>query len=312
MNEKDLLKVIQGISHKTGYKRTGDDAAVIGHTVVSTDQFIEGTHFTWDQMSPLEIGYKAVVQALSDLAAMGARPKAVLASLAWPPAEQERILAVFKGIGVACMDYGVPLAGGDISACRELTYMDFTVIGETIHPIEKKGAKPGQLLVLSGPLGLAEAGRRALKDNLNYPNLKLAFIKPTAQIDLARRLCNMNIITTLTDVSDSLSKSVHQISEHSGCGFEIDYKKLPMHPELLRFCTEQKLDIKDFLFNAGEDYQLLMTMITGASEKMITDLGLIPIGYAVEGDASKDNQVTYTQEGKTLPLTEVGWDPFNL
>jgi thiamine-monophosphate kinase len=260
MTEQQRLEHIHAISRRTGFEPTGDDAAIFGELVVSTDQFIEGTHFTWRQMSPKQVGYKAVVQALSDLAAMASRPKAVLASLAWPKKDDDVITAVFSGIEQACIEYRVPLAGGDITSSGALTYMDFTVLGETARPARKKGARAGDLIAVTGPLGRAKGGLYCLDHGLNEERLVEAFRSPRARIETALALNEAGALTALTDISDSLSKSLHDFLRHSQTGARIDFARLPTDDDLRRLCEKKNLSLKDFMLYGGEDYELLMTL----------------------------------------------------
>jgi thiamine-monophosphate kinase len=316
MNEKELLRHIQKISHRTGYTYTGDDAATLrfsgadSRLVVSTDQFIENTHFTWDNMTGEEVGHKGLVQALSDLAAMAATPIAVLCSAAWPQAQQEKILQIFKGIEAACLQYHVPLVGGDISHSSALqTYLDFTVIGQCAQPLLKNGAKPGDLIAVSGPLGGAFGGFRCLTQNLNFSEsaqLLNAFKNPRARIDLAKELAPAGVITSLTDISDSLCVSLSELSTHSGCGLEIALEAIPRLPALESLCEAQGWPLKDFLLGGGEDYELLMTLDKNTAPSLMLDHGLVVIGKVTTTTNS------YSENKKIYPLPELGWDPFTL
>lgn len=313
MTESELLEYIQSISQRTGFNGVGDDAAVIQNLslapwIVSTDQFIEGTHFTWQQMTPEELGYKAVVQALSDLAAMAAEPKALLCSLAWPLDATEKIKAVFKGIERACLAYKVPLVGGDISRSSTQTYMDFTVMGQNPTP-PRCSIKAGNLLAVSGPLGSASAGWRALEKNLHSleaQELIALFKKPKAQILKALSLNSENYITSLTDISDGLSTSVLRLGKKARCGFTLTLEKIPRLKSLDVLCEEQNWPVKNFLLGGGEDYQLLLTLDPHVPEKWLLDHGLAVIGHA------HNDQNTYSEKNKIHSLEEVGWDPFIL
>lgn len=306
MTEQDILRKIQRMSQRTGYNVLGDDASVLGDLIVSTDQFIEGTHFNWNQMSPREIGYKGAIQALSDLAAMAAHPVGLLCSASWPRGDEERMFEVFAGIESACSEYETPWAGGDISVAPS-TFMDFTVLGHTAEPSLKSHARAGDLIAVTGPLGSAHAGFLALSSARHFPQLIEAFRKPKTHVQTALRLRAEQALHASTDISDSLSKSLHQICAHSRVGARIDLDKIPRSPDLERFCDESGLSLPELLLQGGEDYQLLMTLASDTSEKVISDNGLCVIGEILTSP-----QVTYIESGKERELTEVGWDPFNL
>jgi len=307
VSEKEFLDFIQGVSRRTGFEQTGDDAAIVAGQVISTDQFLEGTHFTWKQMTPEQIGYKAAVQALSDLAAMASPPLALLCSAAWPRGTQERMRAVFLGLEQACLEYGVPLVGGDITSSQALTYLDITVIGRDENSPRKKGARPSDLVAVSGPLGSARGGLYCLDHGIASPKLVDAFQKPRAHIETARTLNRSGFITALTDTSDGLSKSLHEIARHSQVGFEIQAARLPVARALKELCAERGLDLKDYVFHGGEDYQILMTLKPETSEKLISDLGLTVIGRVVSA-----LQITVDFGNEKQKIPEGGWDPFIL
>ncbi len=306
MKERELLKIVQGISQRTGAKNLDEDAAIFNDLIISTDQFVENTHFRWDHHKDAqEIGYKGVVQALSDLAAMATKPSGLLMSAALCKYHKNNWTAIFKGVEQACLEYQVPLIGGDLTQSTSLTYLDFTVFGFNKNPSLKKGAKPGDLLAVSGYLGLAAAGLLCLENQWTYHELTKAFIRPQAQIQKAIAASQSNALTSLTDISDSLARSMQDLGRHSQCGFEIDLAKIPFHPELARFCSEKNSDMQNLLLYGGEDYQLLMTLSPHLSEKLISDLGLFVIGNATAG-----NENFYFLNGEKKIITEVGWDPF--
>jgi thiamine-monophosphate kinase len=313
MKERELLKIVQGISQRTGAKNLDDDAAIFNDLIISTDQFVENTHFRWDyHKNAEEIGYKGVVQALSDMAAMATAPSGLLLSAALCKYHKNSWTEIFKGVEQACLEYKVPLIGGDLTQSSSLTYLDFVVFGFNTQPVLKKGARPGDLLAVTGPLGSAAAGLLCCENQWNYSDLVNAFIKPKAQIQKALTLAQSNSLTSLTDISDSLARSSQDISRHSHCAFEIELEKIPYSLELEKLCREKNKSLQNLLLFGGEDYQLLLTLSPSkinqqSLEKVISDLGLHVIGKAVPGDEN-----FYISDGKKTTMTEVGWDPFDL
>ena len=308
MKERDLIKFIQTISRNTGAQLVGDDAAVLNELVISTDQFVENIHFQWSlHKNPQQVGFKGVVQALSDLAAMATRPAGLLVSAALSLDQTDKWTSFFEGIEEACLHYKIPLLGGDLTRSSQGTYLDFVVLGYQSKPILKRGAQPGDLLAVSGPLGSAAAGLLSLQNKWEYASLQKAFLQPQAQIATALELHKLNAITSLTDISDSLCKSVLDLSTHSNCGFEFNVHKIPIENELKHMCDKHLLSLTDFLLAGGEDYQLLMTLPENSSAKLISDHGLTVIGRATKGQEN-----FYMIDKKKYPVTEVGWDPFHL
>ncbi len=308
MKERDLLNILQGISQRTGAKHLDDDAAIFNDLIISTDQFVEHTHFRWEHhKSAQEIGYKGTVQALSDMAAMATKPSGLLLSAALCKYHKNSWAEIFKGVEQACLEYQVPLLGGDLTQSTSLTYLDFVVFGFNTQPALKKGAQPGDLLVVSGPLGSAAAGLLSCENNWSYPELQKAFLKPQAKIQTSLQLAKSGVLSALTDISDCLARSAQDLARHSQCGFEIDVAQIPHHAELLKFCAERNKKIDNLKLYGGEDYQLLMTLSERTSEKLISDLGLAVVGRAVSGTEN-----FYILDGQKSPMTEVGWDPFGL
>jgi thiamine-monophosphate kinase len=316
MKERELLKIIQGISQRTGAKFLDEDAAIFNDLIISTDQFVENTHFRWDyHKSAEEIGYKGVVQALSDMAAMATKPSGLLLSAALCKYHKNSWTDIFSGVERACLEYQVPLIGGDLTQSTSLTYLDFVVFGFNPSPALKSGTQPGDLLAVSGPLGSAAAGLLCCENLWDYPEMKKAFVQPEAQITTALQLAKSLNLTALTDISDSLARSTQDLGRHSQCGFEINIAKVPFHPELEKLCREKNRNLQRLQLYGGEDYQLLMTLKPGTSEKIISDLGLFIIGEARSKNSSKDHngdEIFYVLNGEKIPMTEVGWDPFDL
>ncbi|MCC6138001.1 MAG: thiamine-phosphate kinase [Bdellovibrionaceae bacterium] len=308
MNEKDYLKLLQQISQETGHTQIGDDAAIIApSTVISTDQFIEGTHFLWSHMSAENLGYKAVVQALSDLAAMAALPTGLLTSIAWNTDHNERIAPFILGIKKACLDYSVPLVGVDISRSHKLFYADITVTGATPRPVKKSGARPGDIVAVTGTLGDARAGLESLDTKTSFTAFTERYEKPKAHIQTALKLSKQRAVRAMTDTSDSLSKSLFSLAEHSQVGFIIDDESIPVSNELRQYVLSQNKNLSDYKWNSGEDYQLLLTLPHSVNPRVLTDHGLTAIGRV-----TKERELLLKTSGGLSPLTEVGWDPFDL
>lgn len=308
MKEKDFLNQLHQISLRTGHRHIGDDAALIApSTVISTDQFIEGTHFLWSHMDAEKLGYKAIVQALSDMAAMAAMPTSILTSLAWHESHSNRIAPFLRGVEQACLDYSVPLVGGDISRSDSLFFADIVVTGCTPRPIKKAGARPGDIVAVTGTLGDARAGLETVTSEERVAAFSDRYEKPKAHIQTALKLNKSHSVRAMTDISDSLSKSLFSIAEHSEVGFIIDDEKIPVSDELRAYVLSLKNDLRDYKWNSGEDYQLLLTLPESTPPRVFTDHGLTAIGRV-----TRERELLLKTTSGTLPLTEVGWDPFVL
>jgi thiamine-monophosphate kinase len=308
MTEKHFIEKLHAMSRATGFKDIGDDAAIVSDcNILSTDQFIEGTHFLWSHMSAEKLGYKSIVQALSDLAAMGAEPRAILTSLAWHEIHAEKIESYLDGIQHACLDYKVPLVGGDITRSPNTFYSDITVCGWSTSPIKKSGAQPQDILVLTGTVGDARAGLETVSSSLSTAVFRERYEKPVAQLNTIRQILELTAVTSCTDISDSLSKSTLALAHASHVGMIIDSESIPVSNELKKYVLEQNKNIEDYKWNSGEDYQLLLTVPATTPHCTLIDYGLTVIGRV-----TSDLKVLIKNGDTHAPLTEVGWDPFAL
>jgi len=202
------------------------DAAQIDGLVVTQDTLVEGVHFRFDLIDWRELGFRAAAVNLSDLAASGAEPLALMVSLAAP--SLDHAIELYEGIAEA----GVPVRGGDTTR-GDTVVLSVTAIGRAERIPGRAGAKPGDLLVVTGPLGAAGAAFR--EDRLARPPLRLAEGKRLARAAHA-----------MLDISDGLGPDAGHIAERSSCRLVIDLDVVPLAPGATRADLE-----------FGEDYELL-------------------------------------------------------
>jgi len=308
----------------------GDDAAIVQHakdqTVVSTDLLVEGVHFDLSYMPLKHLGYKAVVVNLSDLYAMNAKPQQITVSIAvsnrFP---LEALTALYEGIALACKNYGVDLIGGDTTSSTKGLLLSVTALGSAPSQklVRRSGAKPNDLLVVSGDLGGAYAGLQILErekavfevnpklqpDLSSYTYSVGRQLKPEARKDVIELLEELKIVpTAMIDISDGLSSEILHLSKASGVGFHLYEEKIPIDPEVLNICEEFKINSIAPALNGGEDYELLFTLPQAAYEKIKGHPLLTVIGHAV--DLSAGNQLI-TGLGQQIPLTAQGWKNFD-
>jgi thiamine-monophosphate kinase len=237
----------------------GDDAAVLGlpagrPLAVSVDSVVEGVHVDLALSSPADVGWKALMGALSDLAAMGAAPLAALVALCVPggAGDGELALGVMAGVAEASVAAACPVVGGDVSGSEQLV-VSVTVLGTTDQagpgPVSRAGALPGDALLLTGPCGGSAAGLRALRagEAADGASSVRAYRRPVARLDeggIARR-CGAH---AMIDVSDGLALDLHRMADASGVGFRLD--EVPAAPGAT---------LRDAL-GGGEDYELLIAV----------------------------------------------------
>ncbi|GJG87733.1 thiamine-monophosphate kinase [Gemmatimonadetes bacterium T265] len=229
----------------------GDDAAVLdvspgARLVVSTDASVEGVHFRRAWFTPAEIGWRAAASALSDLAAMAARPLGVLLAASVPADWRDALPDIGDGIGEAAAAAGCPIVGGDLTAGRDLA-LTITVLGEAVRPVTRDGARPGDGLYVTGRLG---GPRRAL-DALLRGETPLAadrerFARPSARIAEARWLAEHGA-RAMIDVSDGLLADAGHVAAASRCRLVLDPAAVP---------RVHGASVEDALAG-GEEYELL-------------------------------------------------------
>ncbi len=305
----------------------GDDAAVTDYknkqTVITTDLLIEGVHFDLSYAPLKHIGYKAVVVNLSDVYAMNATPKQITVSIAFSSRfTLEAIDELYSGIHLACKNYKVDLVGGDTSSSVTGLVISITAIGEVEknNIVYRSGAKPNDLLCVSGDLGAAYAGLKLLQREKDVfkgnpdvqPELKgydyilERQLKPEAREDVIKILDELNIKpTSMIDISDGLSSEILHLSEQSECGSRIYDQKLPIADETKRFADELLIDPTTFAMNGGEDYELLFTISQSDFEKLDKNPYITIIGHITE--QSKGNYLT-TADGTEVQITAQGWN----
>lgn len=297
----------------------GDDAAVLRpractEWVVTTDAFLENVHFLRKVHPAKAVGYKALARATSDIAAMGARARYFFLTLGLPDACAEAWLDDFLyGMAQAGRRFGLTLAGGDTTK-YPVVVTSITVVGEIDRgkAILRSGAKPGDLLCVSGKLGEAELGLRLIQRKLHkqkrWARLLKKHIYPEPRLALGEWLAARRCATSMIDTSDGLSTDLGHICEASGVGAIVWSEKIPavqVPSELRRL----GLDPLDLALNGGEDYELLFTAPGKIAKRLPRNLGGVPI--TVIGEITRHKKVILLgPDGSSTPLQPKGWDPF--
>lgn len=251
----------------------GDDAAVVpapdGRVVATTDLLVEGRHFRFDWSTPIDVGYKAAAQNLADVAAMGARPTALLVGLSTPaslPVEAADGLA--DGLRLGALAGRALVVGGDIVRGEQLT-LAVTALGDLqgVRPLVRSGARVGDLVVVAGKLGWSAAGLRLLTAGERTGPLVEAHRRPDPPYVLGPELARLGA-TSLIDVSDGLAADLAHIGTASGVGFELE-------AERLRALGADGVRDEE-LWSGGEDHALAGTLPAGLA-------GVLPPGVTVVG-----------------------------
>ena len=326
---KRLNKDIK-IKNPSTVKGVGDDAAVLEYkdkqVIVTTDILVEGVHFDLSYVPLKHLGYKSVVVNLSDVYAMNALPKQITVTVAISNRfTLEAVDELYKGIKLACETYGVDLVGGDTSSSYTGLIISITAIGEGEKDkiVYRSGAKPNDLICVSGDLGGAYAGLKVLQREQDVfkgnpdvqPELKgydyilERQLKPEARADIVRLFEELKIQpTSMIDISDGLSSEIMHISEESKCGTRIYDAKIPLADETRKFAEETLIVPTTFAMNGGEDYELLFTISQDDFEKVKNNPLISIIGHITE--ESKGNFLVMS-DGNEIELNAQGWDHNN-
>jgi thiamine-monophosphate kinase len=257
----------------------GDDAALLDvppgqKLVVSTDTAVEGVHFTREHLSAEEIGYRATAAALSDLAAMAARPLGLLFALVLPDNWQEQALALADGVGAAAKASACPIIGGNVSRGIELS-ITTTVLGAGQTPLSRSGARDGDRLFVTGRLGGASEAVTAWKNGREpAAQHRAAFARPIPRIREALWLAEHGA-TAAIDISDGLAADARHLADASRARITIDAERVPVADG----------STLDAALGGGEDYEILFTGPAGAFGDLpkafnlqVTEIGAVEAG----------------------------------
>ncbi len=266
LGEFGLIKRISREPQREGVVAgIGDDAAVIkdGEEFIlyTTDIIVEDSHFRKEWCPPEKIGRKAMVSNISDIAAMGGIPEYALVSIALrSDTEAEFVGSVYKGMYDVADRYGVDIIGGDTTH-GSLMVINVVVTGRTDkeHLTLRSGAKTGDYILVSGPLGGSKAGLELLKMGYREPKGPIEkHLDPGCRMDIARDVAVF--ASAMIDVSDGLASEVRHICEESGVGAIIERERIPLDRETIKAGKILEMDPYDFALHGGEDYELVFTV----------------------------------------------------
>lgn len=279
----------------------GDDAAVLeGGWIVSTDMSVEDVHFRRAWLSEAEIGYRAAVGALSDLAAMAASPVAMLVSMA-APHEGVNLDAVQAGLREAAASVGAAVVGGDLSRSPGPLFLDVVVLGRTAWPVLRDGAEPGDDVWVTGALGASAAAVQAWEDGREpAEELRAAFARPTPRVREARCLVEHELVDAMIDVSDGLAGDAGHIAAASGVRITLEAARVPL-AEAAVSALGREGALEAALYG-GEDYELCF----------VTDPGIVDPVYFRERQGVTVRRVGRVSEGEGVWLQEGEGEPRRL
>jgi len=318
------------IEQETTVKGIGDDCAVLAaddkQTVITTDLLIEGVHFDLSYMPLKHLGYKAVMVNLSDVYAMNAEATQITVSIAisnrFP---LEAIEELYSGIQLACDVYKVDLIGGDTTSSTKGMLISVTAVGKAKKEdlVYRSGAKPTDLIVVSGDLGGAYLGLQVLErekqvfkvNPQSQPDLDMYSyiierqLKPESRRDIAGILKALEVKpTSMIDISDGLSSEIFHICTQSKVGCKLYEDKFPLDPQVISTCEEFNIDSTMVALSGGEDYELLFTVSIKDFDKIKGNPNFSIIGHITEENEGKN---LVTRANQEIALKAQGWNSFS-
>ena len=314
ISEDELITAIGRVLSGSGpdvLVPVGDDAAVVrggtGDLVLTTDALVEGTHFDRALSTPRDVGYKAIAASVSDIAAMAASPRYALCALTLSEdVDAGWAMELFGGMREASDEFACTLVGGNLARGSEVSVV-ISLTGEVARgaAIRRSGAEPEHLVVVSGVLGGAAAGRRLAQRGAPWTEDELDAIRrharPVPRVGEAPVLARHGV-TAMIDVSDGLTRDLARICEASGVGVRLDLGKVPAHPAAA----------EGEALGGGEDYELLATMPSEAAvadaARELAEVFATPL--TAIGTITREGLEATDDLGVTRPLEPAGWDHF--
>lgn len=327
------------LKNESTVKGVGDDCAVLHfaddkETLVTTDLLLEGVHFDLTYVPLKHLGYKSAIVNFSDVYAMGGMPRQITVSLGLSQRfSVEDMDEFYEGLRLACDKHGVDIVGGDTSSSMTGLTISITCIGEVERgrAIYRSGARPTDILCVSGNLGAAYMGLQLLEreknvyyqqlqENKGHETLEAAQpdfagkeyllerqLKPEARRDVILRLRELGIQpTAMMDVSDGLSSELMHICEQSHCGCRIYEEHIPLDYETASQAEEFNMNVTTCALNGGEDYELLFAIPLADKDKIEQVEDVRMIGYVTKPE---DGKVLITRDGSQFDLKAQGWNP---
>jgi thiamine-monophosphate kinase len=336
MNEFDFIDHLRTRTEALGYpsdllRGIGDDAAVIRQitgqdTVVSADLLVEDIDFHRDAIQPRLLGHKALAVSLSDIAAMGARPRWALVSLAIPPEiwASDFVTEFNEGLLSLADSYEVRLVGGDLSRTPGRIVIDSIVMGDCAsgNAVFRSGAKPSDLLFVTGSLGGSAAGLRLIErgarvgihelqdpDVRSIQELLMRHLRPAPRVGWGLVLGEERLASAMIDISDGLSSDLHHMCRESRVGAIIESGKLPIDSRAAALCGRRALDPLMLALHGGEDYELLFAV---SSENVMRLPSKVDgVGLTKIGEIRPESEGIRVSEGSRLwDLKPEGWKHF--
>ncbi len=310
-------RVRPGIGVETGI---GDDAAVTepsfgSLTLCTTDMLVEGVHFDLAFGDPRSLGRKSLSVNLSDIAAMGGKPRHFLLSMAIPPTITVEFLDDFiGGMLDRADDFGVSLIGGDTCSSKSGLVISVTVLGEQIPGkiIRRRGAKAGDLIFVTGTVGDSALGLEMLRRGEQGGPATVRHLDPTPRVTEGAELAGAGIPTAMIDISDGLLADLGHILNCSGAGARLELDKIPLSPFFLEKCSPLSDNSFSLALAGGEDYELLFTAPVFLKDEVLDLFKRLATQVTIIGEIAADRRLSVVAgNGTEYAVKKRGFDHFS-
>ncbi|MBJ6799527.1 thiamine-phosphate kinase [Geomonas propionica] len=294
----------------------GDDAAALSPTpgqvtLITSDMLLEGVHFDLSFCDPRTLGRKSLSVNLSDVAAMGARPRHFLLGVALP---KEIPLEFMDGFMAGMLEqaqrYGATLVGGDTCASKGGLAISVTALGEQRPELvlKRSGAKPGDLICVTGTVGDAAAGLKQLFAGVREGFLVSRQLDPTPRVEAGVALAEAGVVTAMIDVSDGVLQDLGHICEMSGVGARLELARLPLSDAYRAGCGD---DLFALALSGGEDYELLFCIPAGKEAEVAALCAKVDLPVSVIGEITAGTGMKLTApDGSSYTPPRRGFDHF--
>ncbi len=312
LDETEIIKKFQKIFGDKNFVSEDVESFSIGKKkiILKVDTLVESTDIP-PKMSLLDAARKSVVACVSDFAAKGVEPKFAIISINLPRGiSNKEIDEIAKGFNKASKEFNIRILGGDTNQGKEIVF-HVCVFGIAEKIVHRKGAKPGDLIFVSGPFGYSAAGLEIVLRNLRVNDVftikaKKSMIKPIPRLDFG--LKNKNHFSSSMDSSDGLSTTLNEMAKQSKCKFVIN--NIPFEKGIEKFSKLHKKNLQALIFHGGEEYEIVFTISKKDKSKTIrnailTKTPIIEIGYVTKG-----NGVFIEKDKKSVRLEDLGWHHF--
>jgi thiamine-monophosphate kinase len=317
LGERNAQNIIRNIlSDNTNDKlEIEDDCAALDFgeyfLLITTDLISQSTHIP-QNATPWQIGWHVTAINLSDIASMGGEPIGLVVALGLPASYDEEFLSeLVKGAHSCATKFKTSILGGDTKESESLT-LSGCALGRVLKSeiMKRKGAKPGDLVCVTGELGKAGCAYYSLENDPENEGAIKDLLEVTPRIIEGRILAQSQAVTSCMDISDGLASSIHQLSQLNSVGFEVDIKKLPVYHKAQEVSEKLNIQIEDMTVYFGGDYELLLTVKESKVAHLKKEMAKTQTRFSEIGRVVETKTNTLIKDDISSSLEDRGYEHF--